>query len=64
MTGKSLYDKHVQALKNTERKIYRNREWVRVWPSATPEAWEFVDNDRQRYYNELAKLVTPKRGAA
>lgn len=63
MTGRTLYDRHCRALKKTERKRYDNdlHSYVRVWPTKAPVAWDFVNDDMRRYYNELARLLTPRR---
>lgn len=63
MTGKALYDKHCTAAKASERSVWNSAEqrYHRVWPTAVPMAWQFVSDDMRRYYNELAKLVTPRR---
>lgn len=63
MTGKALYDKHCTALKQTERWGYKNSEYVRLWPTVTPPAWQFVGHDMHRYYNALAKLLTSRKRA-
>jgi hypothetical protein len=63
MTGKVLYDKHVDALKAAERWQWDSalKRSTRRFPTDIPPAWQYLDPDRRNYYNALAKLVTPRK---
>jgi hypothetical protein len=62
MSGKVLYDKHCMALKQIERRRWNAnlQRMEMVFPTEVPPVWQFLDDDRRRYYEALAKLLTPK----
>ena len=63
MTGKSLYDQHVRALKTTERFRWNHQRdtYDRVYPSYPVLAWEFLPDDQRRTWDALANLLFQAR---
>lgn len=63
MSGRRLYDKHCDAILAT-----KGSRWSTVrgaWEDdyaydSSPKAWPFLTRVQQRYWNDLAKRVTPR----
>lgn len=63
MTGRRLYDKHCDSLKVTVRRVW-NAQWERYDDKYAyipePSAWPFLTDQQQRFWNDMARRVTPK----
>lgn len=69
MTGRKLYDKYVDALKDSERDrwvspVNGERHWVRTYPVELPTAWPFLSDAQKATWNALAKSLNPRRRGA
>lgn len=58
MTGRRLYDKYVDAMKKVQ-----TMHWLKD-PGALPIAWPYLTVRQRRQWDELARMIAPRRRKA
>lgn len=62
MTGRRLYDHHVDALRAVKRDrwVPSTCRYERAYPDKLPIAWPFLSDDERKMWNEMARRITPR----